>query len=100
MEAPPSITMTDKQNRAFNPEAMLGNMSLIKDMIQRIRQKDGGVGSEEDELCLHRAVHDIDLLADMVGTLKVGLARLQKQAQDKINTLSARVNELENPEQT
>lgn len=92
--------MTDKQPRAFNPEAMLGNMSHVKDMIQRIRQKDGGVGSEDDELCLHRVVHDIDLLADMVATLKMGLGKLQEEAQGKVNALLARIKELETPEQT
>tara|TARA_S200002703_G_scaffold88889_1_gene76747 strand:- start:377 stop:664 length:288 start_codon:yes stop_codon:yes gene_type:complete len=91
--------MTDKQDRAFNPEAMLGNITHVKDMIQRIRQKDGGLGSEDDELCLHRVVHDIDLLADMVATLKLGLAKLQKEAQGKIDMLSARIKELETPPQ-
>tara|TARA_S200002703_G_C3701314_1_gene215384 strand:+ start:400 stop:687 length:288 start_codon:yes stop_codon:yes gene_type:complete len=89
--------MTDKQDRAFNPEAMLGNISHVKSMIQRIRQKDGGIGSENDELCLHRVVHDIDLLADMVATLKLGVAKLKEEAQGQINMLSARIKELETP---
>lgn len=60
--------MSDQQ--AFNPQAMLANVGGLKSMIQRIRQKDGGIGSVEDELVLHRAINDLDSLADLAGKLQ------------------------------
>lgn len=89
--------MADKPNLAFNPEAMLGNLSYVKGMIKRIRQKDGGVGSQDDELALHRTINDIELLADMVASLKLSLSAMQKQASEVIATRDARIDELENP---
>tara|TARA_R110000824_G_scaffold378310_1_gene569836 strand:- start:2389 stop:2682 length:294 start_codon:yes stop_codon:yes gene_type:complete len=89
--------VTDKPNLAFNPEAMLGNLSHVKGMIKRIRQKDGGVGSLEDELSLHRTINDIELLADMVAGLKLSLSEMQRQASEVLATRDARINELENP---
>jgi len=89
--------MTDNQPQAFNPEAMLNNMSILKDIIKRIRQKDGGVGSQDDELCLHRVVHDLDHLADMVAGLKVTLAKLHEEAKKEIAARDQRIKELETP---
>jgi hypothetical protein len=66
--------------RSFNPKVMLENISLMREMIQRIRQKEGGIGSETDEMCLHRAIHDLNLLVDMVDGLKAIYENLQGQA--------------------
>lgn len=87
--------MTDKQDTAFNPEAMLGNVSYVKDMIKRIRQKDGGVGSQEDELSLHRAISDTELLAGMVTGLRSSLVEIQRQANEAIAARDNMINELE-----
>ena len=56
--------------KSFNPKVMLDNIAIARTMIQRIRQKDGGIGSEQDELSLHRMIHDVDMLVDMVDGLK------------------------------
>ena len=88
--------MTDKPNLAFNPEAMLGNLSHAKGMIMRIRQRDGGVGSQEDELSLHRTINDIELLADMIAGLKVSLSTMQNNAKRAIEERDAIIRDLKN----
>ena len=88
--------MTDKPNLAFNPEAMLGNLSHVKGMIKRIRQKDGGVGSQDDELALHRTINDIELLADMVAGLKLSLSAMQQKAQRALEERDAIIKDLKN----
>lgn len=88
--------MTDKPDLAFNPEAMLGNLSHVKGMIKRIRQKDGGVGSQDDELALHRTINDIELLADMVAGLKLSLSAIQQKAQRAIEERDAIIKDLKN----
>ncbi len=88
--------MTDKPNLAFNPEAMLGNLSHVKGMIKRIRQRDGGVGSQEDELSLHRTINDIELLADMIAGLKVSLSTMQNNAKRAIEERDAIIRDLKN----
>tara|TARA_R110002096_G_scaffold127375_1_gene275158 strand:+ start:287 stop:568 length:282 start_codon:yes stop_codon:yes gene_type:complete len=88
--------VTDKPNLAFNPEAMLGNLSHVKGMIKRIRQKDGGVGSQDDELALHRAINDIELLADMVAGLKLSLSAMQQKVQRALEERDAIVKDLKN----
>tara|TARA_R110002126_G_C10490983_1_gene504775 strand:+ start:23701 stop:23982 length:282 start_codon:yes stop_codon:yes gene_type:complete len=88
--------VTDKPDLAFNPEAMLGNLSHVKGMIKRIRQKDGGVGSQDDELALHRTINDIELLADMVAGLKLSLSAIQQKAQRAIEERDAIIKDLKN----
>ena len=56
--------------RMFNSQVMLDNIKITKTMIQRIRQKEGGIGSDEDELSLHRSLQDLDLLVDIVDGIK------------------------------
>lgn len=68
--------------RSFNAQALLDNVGQMRLLIQRIRQKDGGVGSQEDELTLHRAIHDLDLLVDIVDGLKASCSRLQEEAKN------------------
>lgn len=65
--------MADKTELAlkgFSAPVMLDNIDHLKSIISRIRQKEGGVGSEEDEMCLHRVLHDLDLLVDIADGLK------------------------------
>ena len=62
--------------KRFSAQKMLSNIDYIKDIIQRIRQKEGGIGSDEDELSLHRMVQDLDLLIDMVDGLKAAYDEL------------------------
>lgn len=88
--------MANKSNPVFNPEAMLGNLSHVKGMIKRIRQKDGGVGSQEDELSLHRAISDIELLAEMITGLKMSFSDMQQKAQEAIAERDAIINDLKN----
>ena len=63
--------------KQFNPAIMLNNIGMVKTIIQRIRQKEGGVGSPEDELSLHRIIHDLDLLVDMVDGMKASYDELK-----------------------
>lgn len=56
--------------KRFSSKAMLSNIGTVKSIIQRIRQQEGGVGSLEDELSLHRMIQDLDLLVDMVDGVK------------------------------
>ena len=62
--------------KRFSAKMMLNNIDHIKDIIQRIRQKEGGIGSEEDELSLYRMVQDLDLLIDMVDGVKAAYDEL------------------------
>ena len=72
--------------KSFNPKVMLTNIGNVKNIIQRIRQREGGVGSDEDELTLHRLVHDIDLLVDIVDGLKASYDDLQSQMDTAVGT--------------
>lgn len=73
--------------RSFNPQMMIGNIGNIRALIQRIRQKDGGIGSPEDELTLHRAIHDLDLLVDIVDGLKAAYSRQSENTQKVLAAL-------------
>ncbi len=48
---------------------MPSNVDKVQSIIQRIRQKEG-VGSDEDELALHRLVQDFNLLKSAVQDLQ------------------------------
>ena len=63
--------------KQFGAKIMLKNIGLVKTIIQRIRQKEGGIGSDEDELSLHRMIQDLDLLVDIVDGLKASYDGLQ-----------------------
>ena len=65
--------------KGFSAKEMLSNINHVKTIIQRIRQKEGGVGSEEDELSLHRMVQDLDLLIDIVDGVKASYDELHGQ---------------------
>lgn len=56
--------------KKFSAKVMLTNIGLVKTIIQRIRQREGGIGSDGDELSLHRMIQDLDLLIDIVDGLK------------------------------
>ena len=71
--------------KRFSAKAMLDNINSLRNIIQRIRQKEGGIGSVEDELCLYRAIQDQDLLVDIADGLK---AAYDKQ-QGKLDTVAA-----------
>ncbi len=71
--------------KRFNPKVMLNNIDCIRDMIQRIRQKEGGIGSVEDELSLHRVIQDLDLLVDITD----GLKAVYDDQQGKLDTVAA-----------
>lgn len=82
--------------KRFNPKVMLENIDCIRDMIQRIRQKEGGIGSAEDELSLCRAIQDLDLLVDIADGLKAAYDTLQS----KFDTVSAAVLALQNQKES
>lgn len=65
--------------KSFSAKEMLANIEHVKTIVQRIRQKEGGVGSDEDELSLHRMVQDLDLLIDMVDGVKAAYDELRGQ---------------------
>ncbi len=71
--------------KRFSSKAMLSNIGVVKSIIQRIRQQEGGIGSLEDELSLHRMIQDLDLLVDVADGLKASNDELQ----DKLNTTAA-----------
>lgn len=56
--------------KKFSAKIMLNNIGVVKTIIQRIRQKEGGIGSDGDELSLHRMIQDLDLLVDIVDGIK------------------------------
>lgn len=70
--------------------AILENVGRIRELIQRIRQNEG-VGSSEDELTLHRALHDLDYLIDMI-------ADMRRDHEKIIQERDHRIRELENHE--
>ena len=65
---------------------MLDNIELLRNMIQRIRQKEGGIGSQDDELALHRAIQDLDLLVDIADGLKASYDKLSQESQKLADT--------------
>ncbi len=68
--------------KSFNPKVMLGNVNLIRKIIQRIRQSEGSIDSTEDELVLHRCLQDIDLLVDMADGLKASYDSVKTERDD------------------
>lgn len=62
--------MSELPLKKFSAKVMLENIGAVKTIIQRIRQKEGGIGSDEDELSLHRLIQDLDLLVDIVDGVK------------------------------
>lgn len=68
--------------RDFSAKAMLENVAHLRDIISRIRQQEGGVGSVEDEMALHRALYDLDLLVDIADGLKAAHQNLERQHHD------------------
>lgn len=75
----------EKSKKLFNPQAILHNVNCVRGIIQRIRQREGGIGSVEDELVLYRSIQDLDLLMDMVNNLKTAYDDLQSRF-DSVNT--------------
>ncbi len=80
----------------FSSQVMLSNIGSVKSIIQRIRQQEGGVGSLEDELSLHRMIQDLDLLVDMVDGIKANYDELH----GKFDTITASAIVLQNQNQT
>jgi len=84
--------MNDQQEtppKSFNSSPMLDNVQHVKNIVHRIRQKEGGVGSEQDELSLHRMVQDLNLLLDTISRLQtkfdaVASTALSLQEQNKV----------------
>jgi len=91
--------MEDKKElalKSFSPKVMLENINSIRSMIQRIRQKEGGLWSVEDELTLYRAIQDIDLLVDIGDSLKVAYDALET----KFNEVAGAALTLQNQNQS
>ncbi len=82
--------------KRFSSQAMLSNIGSVKSIIQRIRQREGGVGSDEDELSLHRMVQDLDLLVDMVDGIKANY----DEVYGKLETITASATVLQKQNQT
>lgn len=109
MSSPSWISMSNNELplKSFSSQAMLSNIGSVKSIIQRIRQQEGGVGSLEDELSLHRMIQDLDLLIDMVDgvranydeltgrfdTITASAAALQKQNQALKETYEKMIQE-------
>ncbi len=72
--------------RSFNPKVMLDNIASVKNIISRVRQREGGIGSDDDELTLHRLIHDLDLLVDIVDGLKARYDDLHGQFSTAVDT--------------
>lgn len=58
------------QSRPFNPAVVLSNIEAVKDILRRLRQKEGGLGSEQDELALSRMILDFDALFGLTETAR------------------------------
>lgn len=79
--------------KTFSPKVMIDNIAHIRSMISRIRQQEGGIGAPEDEMALHRVIHDIDLLVDIVDGLKAAFDNLQAKY-DNILAGASQIQEL------
>lgn len=104
------MTDTDPTFSNLNPQVVSDNIAHIKGMIRRIRQNEGGIGSQEDEMSLHRVVEDLVFLIDMLAKSKTSYAKLQTEFasmataavsqqttvyEEQIAALNARIKELE-----
>lgn len=87
MSSPSCMLMSNNELplKRFSSQAMLSNIGSVKSIIQRIRQQEGGVGSLEDELSLHRMIQDLDLLVDMVDGVRANYDELH----GKLDTITA-----------
>jgi len=56
----------------FSPQDMLKNVDHVATIIRKIRLKQGGVGSSEDELVLCRMIFDLKFMTDIVENLLDG----------------------------
>ena len=61
----------------FNSQALMENVHALQGLIKKIRQKES-VGCDADELALHRAIHDIDMLLEIISTFKLQNASLEQ----------------------
>jgi len=66
---------------------LISNVQALRNILHRIRNKEG-VGSPADELVIHRAVQDIDSLAD-------GISQLQKMHRKELAGRDNRIAEME-----
>jgi len=71
---------------------MRENVGKIKKIIQRIRNKEGGIGSDEDELALHRLVQDLNSLTDTINTLTEQYGEMLETRDNRIKELETQLN--------
>ena len=71
---------------------MMKNVGKIKKIIQRIRNKEGGIGSDEDELALHRLVQDLNSLTDTINTLTEQYGEMLETRDNRIKELETQLN--------
>lgn len=62
--------MPDNTQEGAQSTAILTNIAYLRQMISRIRNKEGGLGSNEDEMALYRTLSDIDTLVAALENLK------------------------------
>jgi hypothetical protein len=59
-----------QQLKDFSPSEMMENVDKITGLIRKIRLKQGGIGSEQDELSLTRIVMDLKFMVDVCDGLR------------------------------
>ena len=64
---------TIAQLASFSPQNMMKNVDNVTALIRKIRLKQGGIGSPEDELVLCRIVLDLKFMTDIVESLLDGI---------------------------
>lgn len=73
------------------------NIARVRAMITRIRNQEGGIGSTEDELILHRVIHDIDLLLAGIKSMKLSYDELLAGRDARIRELESQLGVREEP---
>ena len=71
---------------------MMKNVDKVNKIIQRIRNKEGGIGSDEDELTLYRLVQDLNSLTSTIGLLTKQYNEMLETRDERIQALEAQLN--------
>jgi len=70
--------MNEPTFKGFDSKVMLDNVSKLQLLIQRVRQNES-VGSDADELVIHRSIQDLDMLLDIISGLRAHTDQLDQK---------------------
>lgn len=82
--APGSASRPDisEQLRSFSPTEMMGNIDKVSHIVRKIRLKQGGVGSQDDEVTLYRMMMDLKFMVDIADGLTMHVHQLQAASKE------------------